>query len=144
MDDTQSKCCAICHEHFIPDKRVGARQQVCFKLNCQQQRKRRSQRRWLSQNPDYFHDRYPYVKQWLAVHPGYLQRYRLRKKDTGDIQDELSFCKNDMLRALRDSLDIQDEISSKITATKKQLKGLSSVIYKTSEPFVFASVNSSF
>lgn len=50
MDDIQSKHCAVCHEPFIPDKRVGARQLVCFKLNCQQERKRRSQRRWVSKS----------------------------------------------------------------------------------------------
>ncbi|MFQ5676420.1 MAG: hypothetical protein ACE5G1_11025 [bacterium] len=137
MDDIQSKHCAVCHEPFIPDKRVGARQLVCFKLNCQQERKRRSQRRWVSQNPGYFRERYPYVKAWLAAHPGYLRQYRARKKASFDIQDELTFCKSNMLRALQRSLDIQDEISSKITKSKKQLKMLTAVIYKTSEPLVF-------
>lgn len=88
MDNTQNKCCAVCHERFLPDKPVGAHQLVCFKLNCQQERKRRSQRRWLSQNPGYFQDRYPYVKEWLAAHPGYLRQYRARNKASGDIQDE--------------------------------------------------------
>lgn len=143
MDDTQSKHCAVCGERFIPDKRVGARQQVCFKLNCQQERKRRAQQRWLSNNPDAFKERYVNLKEWLKVHPGYLKSYRHGRAGSSgclgaDIQDELSFCKRDMLGALQHSLDIQDEISSKITATKKQLKGLTSMIYKTSEPCVFA------
>ncbi|MFQ5640603.1 MAG: hypothetical protein ACE5IR_21705, partial [bacterium] len=76
MEDTQSKHCAVCHASFIPDKRVGARQLVCFKLRCQQERKRRSQKRWVSQNPGYFQERYRYVKEWLAAHPGYLRQYR--------------------------------------------------------------------
>lgn len=138
MVDIQSKQCAVCHESFIPDKRVGSRQLVCFKLHCQQERKRRAQRRWVSKNPGYFQERYLYVKAWLAAHPGYLRQYRARNKvSSGDIQDELTFCKSDMLGALQHSLDIQDEIISKITVSKKQLRALTSVIYKTSEPIVF-------
>jgi len=138
MHDIQPRRCAVCDASFIPDKRVGARQQICFKLSCQQERKRRSQRRWLSQNPGYFQGRYPNLKQWLATHPGYLRRYRAGRPASGDIQDELTFCKHDVLGALQQSLDIQDEISSKITKSKKHLKGLRSVIYKTSESFVSA------
>lgn len=149
MDDTQSKRCAVCREQFIPDKRVGARQQVCFRLSCQQERKRRAQQRWLSNNPDAFKGRYVNLKEWLKLHPGYLKNYRHRRTAPGgslgsDIQDELTYCKSYMLQALQHSLDIQDEISSKITMAKKQLKGLSSVIYKTSEPLVSAPVNSTF
>lgn len=143
MNPAKPKSCAICHEPFVPDARVGERQLVCSKLSCQQERKRRAQRRWLAKNPGYFQGRYPYVKEWLAAHPGYLKQYRARKKVQAqgcspDIQDELTFSKDYMLAALNNTLDIQNELTAKITISKKQLKVLTSLIYKTSEVAVFA------
>ncbi|MFQ5866044.1 MAG: hypothetical protein ACE5IW_12525 [bacterium] len=138
-----AKLCAVCQDVFIPDPRVGKRQLVCQNLSCQQERKRRAQKRWLSQNPGYFTGRYPYVKEWLKAHPGYLKQYRARKKallapGSSDIQDELTYSKDYVLTALKNTLDIQDEITSKITTINKHLKALASLIYKTSEAAVFA------
>ena len=138
-----TKPCAVCQNHFIPDTRVGERQLVCQRLSCQQGRKRRAQKRWLSQNPGYFTERYPYVKAWLNAHPEYLKQYRARKKAlleqrSSDIQDELTCSKNCVLTALNNTLDIQDEITSKITTSNKHLKALASLIYKTREAAVFA------
>lgn len=138
-----TKPCAVCQEPFIADVRVGDRQLVCQRLSCQQERKRRAQKRWVANNPGYFCGRYPYLQAWLAAHPGYLKQYRARQKAlegkrASDIQDELTYSKNCMLTALNNTLDIQDEITSKITTSNKQLKALASLIYKTSEFAVFA------
>ena len=142
MKELKAKVCAVCQAPFTPDRRVGESQLVCSKLSCQQERKRRAQKRWLANNPGYFKGRYPYVKSWLDAHPGYLKKYRARQKAVApganfDIQDEITSRKDYMLLALHNTLDIQDEISSKITISKRQIRQLASVIYKTSELYIF-------
>jgi hypothetical protein len=129
MSENQTKICEICHVAFTPDRRVGERQRVCQEFHCQQERKRRTQKNWLAKNPDAFRGRYPKLQQWLANHPGYLKKYRARQKQRaspapGDIQDELSGCNDMRLTQLRQLLDMQDEITAKITACKQSLQAL--------------------
>ena len=136
MHNNPTKICEICHVAFTPDPRVGERQRVCWKRSCQLERKRRAQKKWLAKNPDAFQDRYPKLQQWLADNPGYLKNYRARQKQltaTRDIQDELTGCQNSSLTALRQLLDMQDEITTKITACKHRLQELSALICKTSQ-----------
>lgn len=148
MQDIQSKICAVCRDAFEPEPRVGERQQVCKKLSCQRERKRRAQQRWLARNPDYFKNDYPRLKEWLKTHPDYLRNYRASKRTAApetrfDIQDELSTSENKVLSTVLEALDIQDEISSKITVAKRHLRRMLSVIYKSSEAFVITGVNGS-
>ena len=70
------KRCRFCHEPFVPDPRLKGRQYACSAPQCQKERKKASQRRWLSRNPDYFRGRYRNTKAWLETHAGYLARYR--------------------------------------------------------------------
>jgi len=143
MHNNQTKICEICHVAFTPDPRVGERQRVCQKLDCQLERKRRAQKNWLAKNPDAFRGRYPKLQQWLAKHPSYLKNYRARQKQLaapapGDIQDELTGCQNSSLTQLRQLMDMQDEITAKITACKQSLQEL---IGKTSQPPQIAALN---
>jgi len=116
MKSSTFKICEVCHQQFRPDRRVGDRQRVCDKLSCQKERKRGAQQSWVKRNPDYFKDRYWYVKDWLTRHPDYLKNYRASKKMASanaliDIQDELIGNKIRMLNPLQMLLDIQDEIT---------------------------------
>ena len=52
------KPCSVCRKWFTPDPRVGARQKVCSRPECQEKRRARSQASWRSRNPDYFRARY--------------------------------------------------------------------------------------
>ncbi|MGH7600670.1 MAG: hypothetical protein ACREOI_30300 [bacterium] len=129
MSENHTKICEICHVAFTPDQRVGERQRVCQERHCQQERKRRAQKNWLAKNPDAFRGRYPKLQQWLAKHPDYLKNYRARQKQLappgrGDIQDELTGCQNSSLMQLRQLVDVQDEITAKITACKQSLQAL--------------------
>ena len=148
MQKIQRKFCDICQDAFEPDHRVGERQRVCKKLRCQRERKRRAQQRWQEANPDYFKDDYPRLKGWLKTHPDYLRNYRAGKQTAVpeaclDIQDKLSTSENKVLSTVFDLLDIQDEISSRITAGKRHLRRALAMIYKTSEAVVMTGVNRS-
>jgi hypothetical protein len=105
----QSKDCPFCEDKFVPNRRIGSRQKVCSKLSCQLKRKRINQSEWLTQNPDYFKDRYFNTKSWLEEHPGYLQAYRQRRRSESrhDIQDESTLIKSMSISELH---DIQDEL----------------------------------
>jgi hypothetical protein len=86
------------------------------------------------------------LKEWLKSHPDYLRNYRASRGATAPescraIQDELSTSHNKVLSTVLDTLEIQDEISSRITTAKRQLRQMLSVIYKTSESFVLTGVN---
>ena len=58
------KKCLFCGRFFIPDPRVGDRQKACHREPCKKKRKTTAQRQWCENNPGYFQERYPYVKQW--------------------------------------------------------------------------------
>jgi len=46
--------CTVCGELFRADPRVGGRQRTCRRSECQQERRRGTQRRWRERHPDYF------------------------------------------------------------------------------------------
>jgi len=120
----QTKCCEICKKAFKPDPRVGDRQRVCRTLPCQQERKRRSQASWLSQNPGAFKGRYYNTKDWLEAHPGYLRTWRLKHRaaaDCPDIQDELTCLKSIPVSELT---DIQDKLTSCFSKNLSSCSGL--------------------
>ena len=49
--------CAGCRRIFLPDPRVGARQKVCSRAECQQARRRRTQAEWRRAHAGYFIER---------------------------------------------------------------------------------------
>ena len=53
MPDARKKPCRICRRWFRPDVRVGDRQRVCSRPECQQVRRRKSQASWRARNPGY-------------------------------------------------------------------------------------------
>lgn len=127
------KVCIICKEPFIPDPRVGDRQKVCNNLYCKRERKRISQKKWLSQNPDYFKGRYTYLKEQILEN----QRKRRNRHPSinitqNDIQDKLTSSNNKALPLLNKTLTIQDELCSLITKVKRCLVNTQKLIYKTS------------
>ncbi len=70
------KRCRFCCELFTPDPRLKGKQYACSAPQCQLERKRAKQRRWVGRNPGYFKRRYPNTKEWLRSHPGYAAQYR--------------------------------------------------------------------
>jgi hypothetical protein len=45
--------CRLCRKWFRPHARVGARQRVCSKSECQKERRKRTQEAWREANADY-------------------------------------------------------------------------------------------
>ena len=56
--------CRICRRWYLPSTRQGERQRVCTGEACQEERRRQTQARWRSDNPEYF------VARRLAKLPG--------------------------------------------------------------------------
>lgn len=54
MPDSKKKPCQICRQWFRPDVRVGERQVVCKRPECQAARRKRTQAAWRARNPGYF------------------------------------------------------------------------------------------
>lgn len=74
-----SKNCEFCGRFFVPTPRVGKRQRACFRLECQDARKKSAKRAWRERETPrgYFAGRYSYVKEWRT------------KRRSGVIQDEI-------------------------------------------------------
>jgi hypothetical protein len=53
MPETRKKPCRICRRWFQPDPRVGDRQRVCSKPDCQNVRRQNTQASWRKRNPGY-------------------------------------------------------------------------------------------
>lgn len=134
----QTETCEVCHESFEPDARVGDRQRVCRKRFCQEERKRRSQQAWLAKNPGYFKGRYPQLKEQIRNNQAQhrVQKTPPQVKSALTIQDELTFYKNRLIPVVLNCLAIQDEITSQITKSKRDLRQVIKPLYKTSQPHV--------
>jgi len=128
MKSEEYKKCVICQEMFQPDKCTVKRQNVCDKLKCKIEHKRRNNEQWRSQkeNVNYFKGRYPYLEEWLQNHPGYLGNYRSRKKNESrqkpnDIQVEITEYNNSQLSFIKLLNDIQVELNTIINNKKCQI-----------------------
>jgi hypothetical protein len=137
------KTCQVCGNPFTPDPRVGDCQIVCKEISCQLERKRRAQKKWLKENPDYFKGRYPELKERIIAYQEKrrLERINLVEQYPLDIQDELNGYKSKALTMVQEAVSIQDEITSKITLGKSCLRQALDLIYKTSQPNVILDLN---
>ena len=54
MADARKRPCCICRRWFRPDPRIGSRQQASRRPECQGARRKKKQKAWREQNPDYF------------------------------------------------------------------------------------------
>jgi len=70
------KRCRFCGELFCPEPRLKGKQYACSAPECQHERKRANQERWVGGHPGYFKRRYWNTGEWLESHPGYAARYR--------------------------------------------------------------------
>jgi hypothetical protein len=76
-----TKICKYCKEQFTPHAKVGDRQTVCSRSECQQLRQKINHQDWLERNPvDYRKWYQDYGKAWRQCHPDYQREYRKRKK----------------------------------------------------------------
>jgi hypothetical protein len=88
------KRCPYCRGLYIPDPRVGSRQRVCGKNQCQARRKQDSQRRWSEKHRHYWEvhqvegesrkafreAKAAYMRKYRRTHPDYVQQDNERRK----------------------------------------------------------------
>lgn len=79
------KKCRYCSRFFEPDPRVGTRQIACGAKECQQRRRKESQRKWRNKNRDYckierLRDEET-RKTFRKKRALYMRRYRERHRD---------------------------------------------------------------
>ena len=67
--------CVACRKLFVPCPQVKE-QKYCSKAECQKERKRRWQRRKISEDPAYRQNRRDAQRRWREAHPDYWRRYR--------------------------------------------------------------------
>ncbi len=110
------KRCRFCRTLFSPDPRVGSRQVACSDPECQSQRKKANQDRWLERHPDAFKERYWNTERWLGEHPGYLAEYRRQNPERVARDNRRRKIRREVATQTR--ADIQDSISAQPTVTK--------------------------
>jgi hypothetical protein len=89
MSRAEKRKCRHCRKIFSPEPRNVKHQRHCSQAECQQARKRKSQRRWANrpENRDYFRGpaHVERVRAWREAHPGYWRR---EAKVAGTLQDD--------------------------------------------------------
>lgn len=123
------KHCVICQAPFQPDKRVEKRRTVCDKTECQRQKKKQTQTRWLEKNPGYFKGRYSQLKTQILANK--RKKAESKRELKSNIQDDLTLNNNNLLSLLKNIQSIQDDITQKITISKLHLKRSLEIVYKT-------------
>ena len=121
MNRKRKRKCRFCPTLFVPDPRLGSRQQTCDNPKCRKALKAENNARWRKANPDYFRNDYPRVKQWLADHPGYLRDYRRIHPEYVE-KNRKAQRRRDRLKKL--ALDIQASIISKRAEINQELADL--------------------
>lgn len=113
------KHCTVCGQFFRPSPRQGEKQVSCSSPECRRERKRRSQKAWLSKNPGYFEGRYENTKAWREKNPAYQKQWRQKRRE---IQDTIGAASP--LRAVRIFIpvkalksEIQDSIGTQETCS---------------------------
>jgi hypothetical protein len=107
--------CRYCRELFIPDKRVGSRQEVCSSLECQRLRKKENNRIYRKNNLICWKDWYEYVKEWRGEHPDYQKQWRQRKKEQGGSKIQTEKLKlRDALNSMEKNLKVLRNIGVEI------------------------------
>jgi len=119
------KKCKHCRKLFTPDRRVWNRQTTCRSATCQRQRKKGNNQVFKEKNPDYWKDRYDYIRQWRQENPDYQRKWRLekkkeeKKKSFGEIQAEkASYCIDSIEEKVIALRKIQAELFSPCFAVK--------------------------
>ena len=110
------KRCRFCRTLFSPDPRVGSRQVACSDAECQRERKKANQDRWLERHPDAFKERYWNTERWLDEHPGYLAQYRRQNPERVARDNRRRKIRREVATQTR--ADIQDSISAQPTVAK--------------------------
>ena len=65
--------CVECHENFIPNARLGARQKTCGSPDCKRKRNHHCQKDWKRKNRDVCREN---QRNWCKANPNYWQNYR--------------------------------------------------------------------
>ena len=71
MVSSRRRRCVICHHGFEADPRVGSRQKVCSRRECQKARRQRTQ------------------AGWRRRHPGYFIQWRAKKRAAGNASEDV-------------------------------------------------------
>ena len=70
------KKCRYCGRLFLPDRRVGKRQNRCFLEECRRAENRRKARKYIACNPDIVESLRGKMRVWAKAYPDYWRRYR--------------------------------------------------------------------
>jgi hypothetical protein len=80
---SEKKECCICHRQFVPNPKLKERQKTCGVKSCRKEWKRRLNKIWREQNPNYFKGRYETeLKEWHEKNGNYYKKdYRKQNPD---------------------------------------------------------------
>jgi hypothetical protein len=73
--------CPFCRRWFHPHPRLKQRQKTCGQPDCRRKQKRKSDREWRTEHPDYFRGAYAHQKEIYGTRADYMRRYRREHPD---------------------------------------------------------------
>ncbi len=109
------KRCRFCCELFTPDPRLKGKQYACSAPQCQLERKRAKQRRWVGRNPGYFKRRYDNTKEWLRSHPGYAAQYRRDHPDQVERDNAARKKRHERAKSVRADIQVAKSLQAPVS-----------------------------
>lgn len=89
MRHRKQRKCLACGKMYLPDIRIGSKQQYCSSPPCQTESHRASQARWFRkpENRKYYHGSHHVdrVRAWQKAHPDWRKRRRKRESGLHDV-----------------------------------------------------------
>jgi len=102
------KNCRYCGRFFKPHRRVGSRQKCCGRPECITKRNREAQKKYRTENPDYFKNRYEYLLSWRGKNPDYQRQWRAKRSEIQNVVSNVTTLKS--IRFIRPVVLAKNEI----------------------------------
>lgn len=99
------KKCKYCRELFPLNKKIQKDQEACSKEVCQQLRKKKNNKTFKKNNPDYWEGRYEYIKEYRKRNPDYQKKWYQQKGKTAKQAEEDQEGKKQKVASLIDSIN---------------------------------------
>jgi len=111
MKNTNIRRCSQCNTEFVPDPRIGSRQETCGAAECQQKLHAKTCRQWHEANVEATSSHYQdFVVPFRRLQPDYQMRWRLGQK-LSEIREQMGQLGGALLAPLRSLISKAQELA---------------------------------
>jgi len=117
MQITNIRRCSQCNAEFVPDPRIGSRQETCGAAECQQKLHAKTCRQWHEANVEATSSHYQdFVVPFRRLQPDYQMRWRWSQK-LGEIREQMGQFGGTLLAPLRSLISRAKALAGRAVGT---------------------------